>query len=79
MATDLDNDRCTGPSKFAGGGSTAAESNKEKILSWFGIAATGEMVVGGPKGELIPGYEIVDGEQNRRAIADPYGWRNQQP
>ena len=79
MATDLDRDRCTGAAKIAASGSTAAGSNKEKILAWFGVAATGEMVPAGPAGELLPGYAIVDWEQNRRAIADPYGWRNQQP
>lgn len=72
MAADINSDSCTGPSK-------TGEGDKEKILAWFGIAATGEMVAVGPAGELLPGYEIVDWEQNRRAIADPYGWRTQEP
>jgi hypothetical protein len=76
MATDL-NDDCTGSSKMTVGGLATGETRKEKILEWFGIAPTGEMVVGGPGGKLIPGYEVVDWEQNRRAIADPYGWREQ--
>jgi len=76
MAADLDDD-CTGSSKMTMGGLATGETRKEKILEWFGIAPTGEMVVGGPGGKLIPGYEVVDWEQNRRAIADPYGWREQ--
>ena len=47
------------------------------MLEWFGIAATGRMVDVGPPGHsmLIPEYDIVDLERNRRAIADPSGFR----
>lgn len=78
MAADLDEDDCTGASKLAASG-TASGSDKAAIFAWFGIAATNEMVPVGSGGELVPGYAIVDWEQNRRAIADPYGWRNQEP
>ena len=33
------------------------------------------MVAAGPNGEILPEYEVVDVEKNRRAIADPYGYR----
>ena len=68
----------------------AADMNKQCLLSkpdtgnevaamleWFGIAATGRMVDVGPPGYpmLIPEYDIMDWERNRRAIADPSGFR----
>jgi len=43
------------------------------ILDWFGVAPSGE--VAPVNGELLPLYEVVDWEKNRRAIADPYGYR----
>jgi len=43
------------------------------ILDWFGVAPTGE--VAPVNGELLPLYAVVDWEKNRRAIADPYGYR----
>ena len=49
------------------------------ILEWFGVAPTGRMVADGPNNEnLLPEYEVVDWEKNRRAVADPYGYRTQQ-
>jgi hypothetical protein len=55
---------------------TGGESEAAAILKWFGIALTGGMVAVGPNRELVPEYDIVDWDQNRRAVADPYGYRN---
>ncbi len=77
LVTDI-GDSCAGVSKPGVGGATVS-SARDRILAWFGIAASGQVVQTGPAGELGPGYEVVDYEQNRRAIADPYGWRHQEP
>ena len=71
MAVDLDVDDCTA--------SKPGESDKDKILAWFGIQATGGVIEVGPNGETLPEYAIVDIEQNQRAIADPDGWQNENP
>lgn len=45
------------------------------MLDWFGVAPTGRMLPVNPNGDLAPEYAVVDWEKNRRAIADPYGYR----
>jgi len=59
--------------------SEAVASERDAILNWFGVAATGGMIEVGPNGETLPEYAIVDVEQNRRAIQDPYGYRKMNP
>ncbi len=67
IAGDINNDNC-GTSKPVAG-------DRTRMLAWFGIGATGRMVPVGPDGALAPEYSVLDREQNRRAIADPEGWR----
>ncbi len=55
---------------------TGASEDVATILDWFGIAATGRTIAVAPTGELLPEYAVVDWEKTRRAIADPYGYRN---
>jgi hypothetical protein len=72
MATRLADDVCGLTPSKTGQVETAAD-----ILEWFGVGLTGGMVLGGPNGEMIPEYAVVDPDQNRRAIADPYGYRRE--
>jgi hypothetical protein len=51
-------------------------AERAAMFEWFGIAATGQMTSIGPNGETGPEYDVVDWEKNRRACADPYGYRN---
>ena len=73
FASDL-GESCQLTASKPGGRSEAAA-----ILDWFGVAPTGGTVVVGPNGESVPGYEVVDWEKNRRAIADPYGYSRNVP
>jgi hypothetical protein len=68
VATDL--------GKACGVSKSAADAERGEIMNWFGYVPTGEGVEIVPGGELAPGWALVDADQNRRAIADPYGYRN---
>ena len=76
MAAKLGVNHCN-PSKATTPEAIANE--RDAILTWFGIAATGGMIEVGPNGETLPEYAIVDPEQNRRAIQDPYGYQKVNP
>jgi hypothetical protein len=56
--------------------SKAAESEFARILDWWGIQKTGQLIVCGPNGETCDGYAMVDEAKRLRGIADPYGYRN---
>ena len=45
------------------------------IMRWFGFEKTGRTIA--PHGTPIPEYALVDEQQMKRAIADPYGYRVQ--
>jgi hypothetical protein len=53
-----------------------SDAERLAILEWFGIAATGRTTVIGSNGKTGPEYDIVDWDKNRRACADPYGYRS---
>jgi len=68
VATDL--------GKVCGVSKSGAEGERDAIMAWFGYVRTGEDVVIVPGEEPVPGWALADAEQNRRAIADPYGYRS---
>jgi hypothetical protein len=74
-AADLSRMAAALQQRYKGAGKAGDTEGAAEILTWFGIASTGRHIIVGPDGDQLPEYAIVNMEQNRRAILDPYCYR----